>query len=261
LDPTGAAVSDSYVVASVRTQTTLVLSTAMSTAIVSPIKMEIRRDYTKQEQANNIALRAGGYDNRRVMNVFPNTAKLGNVTYEGYYVAAAVAGLASGVVPHQPLTNLSLLGFSDVSNATTYFTEDQLNTLAEAGVFIVTQEVIGSTPYVRHQLTTDTSNLNFSERSVTSNVDSISYGLQNALKPYIGKYNLNENTVSLVRFSIERELNFRASNTFTVQAGNQLINWELVSVTPNIKFRDRLDVVLRLTVPYPLNDIDVTLLV
>lgn len=261
LAPNGQVLNDEYVISEVRTESTLVLETGLPSAVVLPIKVEIRRDYTKQEQAQDLADRISALSNRRVLPIFPDKAALGSTVYEGFYVAAAAAGLASGSVPHQPLTNIELLGFDNVSRSLTYFTEDQLNLLAENGAFIVTQETLGAAPYIRHQLTSDVSNLNFAEQSVTRNVDSISYGLQAACSPYIGKYNANPETLALIRFAIERELKFRQTNTFTTQAGNQLIDWRLEKLTINETFKDRIDASIRLTVPYPLNYINITLVI
>jgi hypothetical protein len=176
-------------------------------------------------------------------------------------VAAALAGLRSGVVPHQPLTNIELLGFDNFSKTVYEYSQEQLNVLAAEGYWIVTQAVVGATAYTRHQLTTDSSGLNFSEDTVTTNVDSISYGLQRALEPYIGIYNINPSNLMVVRAAIDNELRFRKLNTFTVRAGNQLIDYNIVSIAQNATFKDRIDVVVELTVPYPMNVIKITLIV
>lgn len=257
----GKVIYDSFVVAEVRTETTLVLASAASAAISVPLKVEIERVYTLDEQADAIAAVGGEYNNRRVRAVFPPTTKNGTVTLDGYILAAALAGLRSGVVPHQGLTNTEVLGFTDLTLSVDTFSEAQLNRIAEQGVFIVTQTVVGSTPYVRHQLTTDMDSLNTSEDSVTTNVDSISYGLQRAVAPFIGTYNVHSRALVLIRNTIESELNFRASSTFTVRAGNQLNGYEIVSFAQNATFKDRVDAVINLEVPYPLNFINITLVV
>jgi hypothetical protein len=130
---------------------------------------------------------------------------------------------------------------------------------------LITQEVIGATPYVRHQLTTDTSGLNTSEDSITTNVDSISYALKKILAPYIGKYNVNIENVAVVRAAIVSELTYRATNTYTARAGNQLVSFtpkdDVLSIGQNTVYKDRIDVSVRLNVPYPLNYVNLTLVV
>jgi hypothetical protein len=256
---------DEYVVDRVRTNTTLVLTKALSSAINSPVKVQVVRNYTKSERAANIAARGGEFNNRRVRCVFPDSFKYGGVTKQGYFLAAGLAGLRSGVVPHQGLTNSEYLGADDLSKVVVEFNQDDLDTMAEQGIWLITQEVIGATPYVRHQLTTDTSGLNTSEDSITTNVDSISYALKKILAPYIGKYNVNIENVAVVRAAIVSELTYRATNTYTARAGNQLVSFtpkdDVLSIGQNTVYKDRIDVSVRLNVPYPLNYVNLTLVV
>jgi hypothetical protein len=71
--------------------------------------------------------------------VWPDQVGEADTVQPGYYLAAALAGLASGgVVPQQPLTNVEVAGFDDYSRSYKYFNETQLNKLAESGVWIVT---------------------------------------------------------------------------------------------------------------------------
>jgi hypothetical protein len=256
---------DEYVVDRVRTNTTLVLAKALTAPINSPVKVQIVRNYTKSERAANIAARGGEFNNRRVRCVFPDTFKYGGVTKQGYFLAAGLAGLRSGVVPHQGLTNSEYLGADDLSKVVVEFNQDDLDTMAEQGIWLITQEVLGATPYVRHQLTTDTESLNTSEDSITTNVDSISYALKKILAPYIGKYNVNIENVAVIRAAVVAELSFRATGTYTARAGNQLVSFtpkdDIISIGQNSIYKDRIDATVRLNVPYPLNYVNLTLLV
>lgn len=259
--PTGSIIFDEYTVSDVRTEDTLVLAAGPASAINVAIKAQINRIYTKDEQINALSLVGGEYNNRRARVIFPPVAKNGTVEQPGYLVAAACAGLRSGVVPHQGLTNTTLLGFTDLSLTVTGFNDIQLNRLAEQGFWICTQLAVGSTPYIRHQLTTDTENLNTSEDSITTNVDSISYGLQRALDPFIGKYNLHPDAIIAVRRAIDNELRYRTTNTYTVRAGNQLLGYKILRIEQDATFKDRLVVDVQLNVPYPMNFITLTLFV
>jgi hypothetical protein len=265
LSPGGAVVYDEYVVDRVRTNTTLVLTKNLSSPISSPSKIQVVRNFTRSERANNIAAITRSFKNRRVRVVFPDTYKYKNVVKQGYFAAAGLAGLRSGVVPHQGLTNSEFLGADDLSKVVLEFTVDDLNTMAESGVWIITQEVIGARPYVRHQLTSDTSSLNTSEDSITTNVDNISYALKKVLSPFIGRFNVNKENVLAVYAAIVAELQFRATNTGTLRAGNQLTsftpNEDIINISQNATFKDRIDVEVRLNVPYPLNYINLKLVV
>ena len=260
LDPDGNVIFDEYFVDKVRTNTTLTLTRSLSAPIFTPVKVQVVRNYTKSERASNIAALAGGYSNRRVRAVFPDSYKYNGVTKQGYFAAAGLAGLRSGVVPHQGLTNTEFLGADDLSKVVLEFSQADLDTMAEQGVWLLTQEIIGATPYVRHQLTSDTSSLNTSEDSITTNVDNISYALKKTLAPFIGRYNVNAENVAVIRAAIVAELTFRASNTATARSGNQLTSFtpkdDILVIAQNATYRDRIDAEVRLNIPYPLNYIN-----
>lgn len=262
LDPSSTPVWDSFPVTEVRSETTLVIAGGYAVDLGtpgSPVKFRLQHNHTADEQIAKLATSGANYDNRRVRVVFPDTAKTAGLVKQGYYVAAALAGLRSGVVPHQGLTNTPLLGFDDFDKTVNQFNQTQLDTLASKGFWLVTQDAVGSTAYTRHQLTSDESNLNFSEDSVTANVDSISYGLQAALSPFIGSYNVNPGTLYLVRASIVSQLDFRMTNTFTQRAGNQLLGYEIKRLEQSTTFKDKIMVSIGLTLPYPNNFTDLTL--
>jgi hypothetical protein len=266
LSPDGALVYDEYVVDHVRSNTTLTITTALPQAVSVPVKVQVVRNYTKSERAYNISHVGGDFNNRRVRCVFPDTYKSQDGTIkQGYIAAAGLAGLRSGVVPHQGLTNSEYLGAYDLSKVVTEFSQDDLNTMAEQGIWIITQEVIGATAYVRHQLTTDTSGLNTSEDSITTNVDNISYALRAALAPYIGKYNINPESVAEVRAEIVGMLTYFATETWVARAGNQLVSFtpkdDIIKIQQDPYYKDRIACEVRLHVPYPMNYINLKLIV
>lgn len=261
LDANGDTIYDECEIESVRSQTQLLLVDALEAAISSAVKVQIRRGYTVDEQVASYAAVAGEFNNRRVRCVFPDTFFAGSQLKDGYYLAASLAGLRSGVVPHQGLTNIQVLGPTELPRVVNDLTESQLNTLAEAGVWIVTQAALGATPYTRHQLTTDETGLNFAEDSITTNVDSISYALQAKIAPFIGLYNVNPGTVLQVRAAVDAELAYRATNTWTARAGNQLNGYIIDKVEQNASFKDRIDVQVTLQVPAPVNTIKLNLTV
>jgi hypothetical protein len=258
----GQEVYDTYTIDQVRSETELVLvSPGLPNAIGSPVKFKIERNYTVQEQVDAMVGVLNGIKNRRVRVVLPDTFVAGGVKQPGYLLAAAMAGLRAGVVPQAGLTNSAVVGVDDVSQTYQTFTETQLDQLAEAGAWLVVQDTFGSTPYVRHQLTTDNRSLNAYEDSITTNVDSISYGLQGVLDPFIGRYNRNPETISLIRFAIEKELKQRVTDTAVFPSGPQLISFRVLRVAASTVFQDRVEVDIELEVPYPINTIRVKLVV
>jgi len=260
VSPDGDTISSAHTIASVRTEDSVVLATALSAPISVPTKIEVQRKYTLDEQVNNLAAIATSFSNRRVRMIFPDTCKTGTVVKQGYLLAAACAGLRSGVAPHQPLTNSEILGFTDFTETVITLSQTQLNALAQAGVWIVTQSVIGAVAYVRQQLTTDTTDVNSEEDSVTTNVDSISYGLQAILDPFIGHYNRNPDTLTLISNALTAQINYLMTQTVTATAGAQLLDGsKVVSVVNDPLFKDRINVVISLVVPAPINVITVQL--
>lgn len=258
---TSEVIHDEATIVAATAQNTLIVDKDWGAAQSTPFKAEIRRDYTSSEKAAAYKTVLASYNDRRFIPVFPDTYKAGTVTQKGYHLAAAVAGLASGVAPHQSLTNLQVLGPTDLTRVVSDFNETDLDALAEEGCLIITQASIGSAAYVRHQLTSDHSVTSKAENSITRNVDSISYALQDALAPFVGIYNINAGSLLKVRAAIDKELNFRLSGTATITAGPQLLGYEIVKVDRDTLLKDKLVIEVKLTVPYPMNYITVSLIV
>ena len=256
--PTGDYVD--YVIAEVRSQNELVTEVQLNGNGVA----QIFRNYTLDEQVT--ALGAATTNNRRINAVFPATCKTAGVEKSGYYVAAALAGLRAGSLPHRPLTNVELLGFDDFTETLVTFTPTQLDNLASYGFWIIVQDAAGGVPYVRHQLTTAGysdvgEDPKFSEDSITTNVDSVSYGLQRALRPYIGKYNVNPATVALVSDAVVRQLHAHMLVASDTAVGPQLLGYTVKEIGKTALYKDRMAATIELELPYPLNKVTVTLVV
>ena len=207
-----------------------------------------------------MAALSGVYSDRRVTNIWPDYFEYGSESLEGYYLACAYAGLRSGTVPQRGLTNVALTGPTSVDRATDKFTDDQLNIIAGAGTCIILQNAQG-TVYIRHALTTDMTDINTSEEMVTTNVDSISYVMLQAVAPFIGVSNLIDETIEQIRVELEDAKNFLLSNSDIRTVGGQLVDMVITSLERHPTLQDRLVAVLDLTIPYPLNNIEVHLVI
>lgn len=151
-------------------------------------------------RASKIAALAVG--NRRVTAVWPGWFQATNSRstpetrmYPPYYLTAAVTGNDSGTKPSQSQTNLgfSIPGLSNLVLDTNFsFRKAQLDIIGGAGVDIMVQDANPSSVIKsRHDLTTDMSSVEFRERSVTKQVDTVAKTYRAATQPYIGKYNIN----------------------------------------------------------------------
>lgn len=251
---------EEYVVDQVVSEGTLLLYTGADAAVTEPQRVEVYHNLNRNEIAEDIATRAGAFSNRRVVAVWPDQVGEAGTLQPGYYLASAIAGLASGVVPHQPLTNVEVAGFDDFTRSYKYFNETQLNRLAEAGVWIVTEDKDG-TPHTRHALTTDNLDLNRREEMIRRNVDSISYLFLRRLRPYIGRTNATPQMVAFLGVEVTALIDFFKGSGFTAELGGQLIDGTTRVLRIHPLLRDRIEIVLDLVVPAPLNNIELHLVV
>lgn len=257
-DPVGVVTYDEYVVDHVVNETTLILATGPDAALSVAQKIEVYHPRSTDELVADIGVQAGTYGNRRVCAVWPDVAGSGGTTFAGYHVCAALAGLSSGVVPQQNLTNVQVTGFDDVTRTTKLFTADQLDTLASYGVWIVTQDIDG-TVYSRDALTTDMSSLETRTEMYRRNLDSISYVLRKYLVPYIGRANVVKGTLDQIAIDLTSGIEFLKTNGFTSRLGGQLIDATIVELRPNILQPSQIVITISLDLPFPVNTILLTL--
>ena len=260
VDGFGATKYSEYVVDEVLSESSLRLYSGTDTAITTPQRVEVWHNMNRNEMADDIAERAGALSNRRVCAVWPDQVGSAGTLQPGYFLAAALAGLASSVVPHQGLTNVEVSGFDDFTRSYKMFNETQLNRMAAAGVWIVTEDRDG-TPYSRHALTTDNLDLNRREEMIRRNVDSISYLFLRRLRPYIGRTNATPLMVDFLRSRVGETFDFLKSNGYTQELGSQLIDGTIRVLRVHPLLKDRIEIVLDLVVPAPLNNIELHLVV
>lgn len=251
---------EEYVVDQVLSENSLVLYTGLDAAVTLPQRVEVWHNLNRNEIADDLAEQAGSLSNRRVVAVWPDQVGEAGLMQPGYYLAAAIGGLASGVVPHQGLTNVEVAGFDDFTRSYKYFNETQLNRMAEAGVWIVTEDRDG-TPHTRHALTTDNLDLNRREEMIRRNVDSMSYLFLRRLRPYIGRTNVSPGMLSLLEGQLTAIIKFFKRNGNTLELGSQLIDGKIRTLQVHPLLADRIEVVLDLTIPAPLNNIELHLVV
>jgi len=263
VDALGNNVYDSVVILSVIDEQNLKLVSPGFAAPIgssgSPRRIQISRSLSKDEQAAAIAASSSALGNRRVVNVWPDVLGDGTLTVAGYFGAAAVAGLKSGVAPHQPLTNVTLLGFTSAAHSTPYFSLTQLNVIAGGGTWIIDQASNGGAIFNRHQLTTDYTDDNTSEISITTNLDSIAKYLRGDLLVYVGQYNNNPYFVQLMQTRLTDRLTYLMGNAVTDSAGAQLLGFTINSLSIDPIIRTKINSNINLTLPYPVNNVNLVL--
>jgi len=268
IDAFGDATYSEFVVDRVLSESSLLLQAGNTAPVSVPQMVEIYHTQTKDEMVTDIVDKAQAFADRRVVAVWPDIVGTAGNSQEGYFLGAALAGLVSGVVPHQGLTNVEISGFDDLASRTKeLFTASQLDNLAEGGVWIATEDRDG-TPHTRHALTTSTTDLNSQEEMIRRNVDSISYVFLRRLEPFIGRANATETMLRKLRYEVRQVIKFLTSNGYTDELGPQLISGEIALDSegqPIVRIHplaaDRVEIVLNLTVPAPLNFLELHLVI
>lgn len=262
-DAWGTASYTEFVVDTVLSENSLLLLTGHDVPVSEPQKMEIWHNQEKDELVTALKGIAQSFANRRVVAVWPDLVGVGGNTVEGYYLCCALAGLASGVVPHRPLTNVVVSGFDDVANRTIdFFSDSQLDALDDGGVWIVQEDTDGRI-HTRHALNTDVTDVNRREESIRRNVDAISYLFLSRLSPFIGRANVTPSMLDRLDFEVTQAVEYLKSTGYTQELGPQLIDGAIRQGYPRIHplLADRIQVVMDIDVPAPVNNIELVLVV
>lgn len=258
-DGFGNASYSEYIVDDVSAEDELRLVSGPDAPISVAAKFEVWRNLSATEESAAIARLAGSWGNRRVRATWPDTIEAGGTVMEGYFLNCSLAGLVSGVLPHQGLTRLEIVGYDAVPRTTEKFGRAQLNAMAVSGVWIVTQDTNTGQVFTRHALTTSSyDNINEREEMITRNTDSISFRFADYFKPFIGVTNVTPTVQAMLEAEFDRLVILLKNEAITSHLGPQLISAVLVGgVRSDPVFRDRyiMDVSARL--PYATNNIDI----
>ena len=259
-----------YLIASVASQTSLTLTNASPAPIsggpLTGVSLYIDRNLQLSEQASVLAAYASTLADRRLVMTWPDIVSIpvGNTIRQlpGYFLNPAVGALTTGLPTQQGLTNLDVAVYSGVVHSTKYFTNDQLNTIAGGGVMIFVQSVLNQTPlFIRHQLTTDTSAIKFQEYSVTKNVDFIAKFIRQQHAPFIGQYNIVQATFDDLKTEANGILSYLTNNTRLPKIGGVISGGTLTSIVQDPANIDGILETWTLSIPIPLNNLDITIVV
>lgn len=267
-DAWGATTWSQYEVLEVNSNDELILVSGPSSAITPAIKLEVWRPDTGLSQAEFAGTRAEHFANRRVAVVWNDnplqvTASGSLVSVPAYYLAAEVAGLRTALVQQQGLTFTELEhSLSRSPSMFTKFSQEELNLAASKGVMIVTQESEDGPVFIRHQLTTKTTEGSlYYEDSVGYNFDMIAYDVKDVLQPFMGKQNATPETVDAIETKLRTKLDYNKTNRTDSIIGPALLDYSyggkkgaiLVEIDP--VFKDRINVGANLEFPLPINSI------
>jgi hypothetical protein len=226
------------------------------------VEYSVVRNLSKTEQAAFISGYSAALASRRVVNVWPDTlsAPVGQTLEDvpGFYGGCAIGAITTGLPTQQGFTNLSISGFLGLQHSTKYFTDAQLDTIADGGTMILAQEGDQSPLFIRHQLTTDRSAIKFQEYSVTKNVDFISKFLRRTYAPFIGVYNITDAAKDELRGTAKAALSFLKDSTRLPKIGGVIRGGQLASLIEDPANIDTILMTFRLDIPIPLNNLIIT---
>lgn len=253
IDAVGRTVYNSYTVDSVVNEQTLLLAAGPVAPINTAQRVEIYHTNSATELATQIGLKAASYSNRRVCAVWPD-----RVSSTALECCAALAGLASGVVPQQALTNVQVLGLDGGTATATKFSATNLDLMASYGTWIVSKDSTGSI-VSRDALTTDMTSIDSRSEMVVRNVDSISYYMRAGMLKYVGQSNVVPSALEQIRIELQGNIEFLKSNGFVNRLGGQLVDATIVQLRQDLIQKNRVVVVINLTIPYSMDVIQIYL--
>lgn len=254
-------------IASISSESSLVLAadaTAGFGGTLTDVVYRITRDLSLNEQAELLAGYATSLGSRRLVSTWPDVlaVSVNSVATKvpGYFAGAVAAGMTAGLPSQAGFTNLSLTGFVGRENSDDLFSDAQLDIIAGGGNMVLTQPVAGAALGVRHQLTTDLSTIYFQEYSVTKNVDLVARFFRTVYRPFLGIYNITDGLMDLLKTKGESGLSFLKSQRVQ-RLGPPIRTGELTRIEESLTQPDSVEIDIDISVPLPLNNIKITLLV
>lgn len=260
-DGMGGTTYSEFVVDIVVNEESLKLLAGPAAPVNVPAKIEIWRTLTKTELSVEQATKPGLFSSRRAYLVWPDQLGDSGMTVKGYFLCAALAGLRSGVLPQQGLTNVAVIGFDDLSRVDPFFTANQLDTMAASGYWIVIQDHNDGSVYTRHQLSTGNQDSLFEkEQNITTNLDDISMLFLARMKQFIGRGNVTPAMLDIIRGEVLAQIAVLKNTIDVARLGPQVISATILELNVHPTLRDRIVARIALELPFPLNNIELHLI-
>lgn len=217
----------------------------------------IKADTTMNQKAYLHAI-AQRISDRRGVLVWCDGGVYNGEEIRNAYLASEIAGLCSSVLPQQSITLTEMQSITSCSKMYTQYTQKQLDDIAAGGVLIVTQDNKYGVPYIRHQLTTDSTHGSlYSELSITRNLDNISYAVADVIKGYCGRANVTVTSLPRLKADILDVLNGFTQDSVDDLIGPSLVRFYDLSIKQDPKQLDTVIVRVTYELPLPMNNIKV----
>lgn len=255
IDAFGNTTYSEFTVSVVVNEDTVILKLPGGGAAVSvPQRVEIWRNLARNDIANNLAIQATAVADKHVRFLWPDLVEDTTGTINGYFLAAAFAGFTAGIAPHQGVQGIPVSGFVGASRSVSFFSNAQLNILANAGFFTVTQDGQNNV-FARNAITTDISAAENKQEVVVRNDDATQHVLYNRVAQFFGVANITDAGVVLVRSELQGGIQVLSSFTFINRLGNMIISGEVTDVRPSVVEPDELIAQIQIERPFPVDDL------
>ena len=237
----------------------------------STLSYRVTRALDKDGQVTALVAVAQSFNSRRTVICWPDKVDVAGLvdgsilrtdpakpmpaaSQDGTYLAAAVGGMTAGLPSHQGFTNLGIAGISKLYHSNTYFEDRQITGISNGGWLVFQQDTPTALPYVVHQLTTDVSTLEFGEFSMVKNFDFVSLFVSDLLNPFIGPWNINDETIGFIRASVTAGIeNLKLRKRPKI--GAPIISGTITSLGQSVVSADRIEAYVEIDFPKPLNTI------
>ena len=251
-DAWGNTVYTEYSIAAVVSQDTLRLQAGPASPISAAQKVEIWRGRTRADIIAARVAQQQHFASTLVQVVWPDTAGDGAYTFAGYFVAAALAGLRSGVAPNRALTNVILSGITHIPR-TDMLTDVQCQALTDAGGWVVQTTDAGEI-VTRHGVTSaGVTDPLFQEEMVIANVHAIHGKYRQDLADMLGTYNVTLDTMDRIRLTLMGSI-ATLKQIRNASLGPQLLDASITNVA-RMTLIDHVAVAVTETVPVPFNQV------
>lgn len=254
-DGFGTVTYDTVLVASVINEDTLKLNTPVSAEITTPVKFEVWHPMSRADITADLVAQAATFATSRVRAVWPDQAD----GQPGYFLCAGLAGLASGIVIHQGMKNLQLVGFTTLQSLSLSLAAGNLQSLGTHGVWVLNTDPTGLV-YSQAAVTTDPTSTLTSEEVINRNADAQAFYILSTTQQLIGVSNVVDGTVRLVRGAVQAAVNFiKTATTNAQRLGPPLVDATIVDLRQHSILKDRIVCTLQLALPYPFNQLVITI--
>lgn len=250
-DGYGNSVYTEFTVAAVVSNQTLRLSTGHSVAVNTPQKMEVWRTLTNAEVVAGVLARAAALNSTRLSLVWPDEVISGGLTYPGYFLCAALAGLRCSTLPHRSLSHIELTGVDSVPRTTRFLTPAQRRRLQDGGVWLVTQEGTGPV-YSQEAITTrQTTEPSLRLDSMATDTDACGFLVLAEMRDFFTRFNISAESLGQALTQLNAALTYLRSHGRTQELGALLADGTVTEFRQHAINKDQMVIGLQLALPIP----------